>query len=234
MDNGLKFFLPKTTINSLYVNNIWRNIPFLEIDISNFTKIGIPFDFHFIPIPKNSDVILSGFGQTEKYFKRHKKEILNIFSPTEEILAKYKHIKNTNTTAIHIRRGDYLHYPNHHPTISKEYIEYCLKKINSDSYLIASDDLDWCYSSLTLDKKVEFLDTSDWETLWALSMCKNFILSNSTFSWWAAYLSNTDGNVYVPSSWFGYEYKSYNTKDIACDNWITVPTILDNGKIYPI
>ena len=109
-----------------------------------------------------------------------------------------------------------------------------MKNIVSDSYLIASDDLKWCSSNLVLDKPAQFLDVPDWETMWALSMCKNFILSNSTFSWWSAYLSNNDGTVYCPSSWFGPEYYYLDTNDLLPIQWTRIPTTVNNGYIYPV
>jgi hypothetical protein len=234
IDNNMQFFLSSSNKSiTKYKTNILKNILFLDIDTSSFKRVGVPFSYQKLNIPKNTNIFMSGFGQTEKYFKHNKFQIINMFSPTPEFIDKYKGFKKQNITAIHVRRGDYLSYVNHHPTVSLEYIVSCAKQIPSEKYIIASDDIDWCKKKIQLDTECQFVENNDWETLWILSMCKNFILSNSTFSWWSAYLANTDGVVFIPSSWFGSEYSYLDTKDIACDNWISVPTTIVDGKIYP-
>jgi hypothetical protein len=54
-----------------------------------------------------------------------------------------------------------------------------------------------------------------------MSMCKNNIIANSTFSWWGAWLNkNENKQVIIPSKWFGDAYSSFKTEDLYCNNWI--------------
>jgi len=54
-----------------------------------------------------------------------------------------------------------------------------------------------------------------------MSMCTDFIIANSSFSWWAAWLANK-GRVIAPSKWFGPGNQHLETKDIYCENWEVV------------
>ena len=53
-----------------------------------------------------------------------------------------------------------------------------------------------------------------------MSMCDDFIIANSTFSWWGAWLGNR-GKVIAPKKWFG-ENLNHDTKDLYCPDWILI------------
>ena len=64
-------------------------------------------------------------------------------------------------------------------------------------------------------------------------MCHNFIISNSSFSWWGAYLSRRKNKIVIsPETWFGPEGPKI-WDDIYANGWIILPTYFDNGFIYP-
>ena len=191
---------------------------------------------------KGKHTIYVGYFQSENYFKQYSEIIKDLFAPTEQFVQELKKtmpfLFDTSivTTCINVRRGDYLLYPNYHPTVSREYIQAAADKIkNTDRYLIASDDIAWCKENIKLDKPCVYLDGSlpPENQLWTLSFCKNFIISNSSFSWWAAYLSRAEGKVVIaPETWFGPQH-TVSWADIYCKGWIILPTYFDNALIKP-
>ena len=102
-----------------------------------------------------------------------------------------------------------------------------------DKLLIMSDDIEWCKQNINLPNVV-FSDNSkfwDGTGLWLLSLCHHFIISNSTYSWWGAWLSrNNNKTIISPSTWFGPDINE-NTSDIYCNGWIKIPTKYSEGKI---
>jgi hypothetical protein len=81
---------------------------------------------------------------------------------------------------------------------------------------------------------MKFIDVSTWKALWTISLCHNFILSNSSFSWWGAYLCMEDYKMVVaPSTWCG-PGGPQDTKDVICESWMAMQTKYKEGQIFPI
>jgi hypothetical protein len=71
--------------------------------------------------------------------------------------------------------------------------------------LVFSDDIKWCQAELDLRGDVGFVDPAipDLDQFVLLSRCRHFLISNSTFSWWAAYLNQGDDTITIaPRYWF--------------------------------
>lgn len=210
-----------------YQNNILKNIEF-----SNFIKPTHQYNengFHYQEILNyDSDLLLFGYFQSEKYFKNFEAEIRDLFISYEVMLSdNIKNLlDNENTCSIHIRRGDYLNSPNHHPTQNMNYYMKAIKKMPKDSvFLIFSDDINWCKENFPdMSEKFKFIEgLEDYEDLKIMSLCKNNIICNSTFSWWGAWLNkNNEKIVIAPSIWFGPAYSNYKTDDLYCDGWIKI------------
>jgi hypothetical protein len=203
-----------------YEDNIFRNIKVRSQDHRRgYSEPG----FCYTRIPELRNIILSGYYQSEKYFIDHKKEIKNLFAPSKEIndsLAnKYGNV--SDHTSLHIRRGDYLQLPTHHPTCTIDYYHKALANFDG-KVLVFSDDIDWCRKTFQ-DSRFEFVEGNlDYEDLHLMSMCKNNIIANSSFSWWGAWLNDTPNKVVIaPKIWFGSAI-SHNTKDLLPQSWITI------------
>lgn len=211
-----------------YHDNILRNVKYSESPVIFPVYGEKEFKYNELPFFEES-VKLSGYFQSEKYFENYRKNILEFFSPTEKISQKiekiFKPYMDKNTCSIHVRRGDYLHLENYHPTQKEFYYKTATKEIGDDSfYLIFSDDINWCIKNFDfLENKVFITDLEDFEEIYLMSMCKNNIIANSSFSWWGAWMNNnSDKKIISPKTWFGKSLEYHDTSDIYCKNWLKI------------
>lgn len=127
------------------------------------------------------------------------------------ILKEHSNLKNKfivhNDIAFHIRRGDFVKSHNTlHNTLSISKINDLLHDIDKNkSVVIFSDDIDWCIKNIKDYKNVSFYrGESAIDDFLALSQFNEYILTGSTFSWWAAFLfSNNDTKVSILSGHSG-------------------------------
>jgi hypothetical protein len=220
-----------------YKDNILSNITFItNKDYKSFKPYNEP-GFEWAEIPAiEGDMYLNGYFQSEKYFKEYSDEIKKLFEqPTfvrglvaHESWATHGVFINTatNTCSIHVRRGDYLKSPDHHPAQNMNYYMKAIKQMPKDTiFFVFSDDIPWCKQNFPdLPEKFKFVEGNpDFVDLHMMSSCKNNIICNSTFSWWAAWLNkNPDKKVIIPKNWFGPAYAHYNTEDLYCENWLKI------------
>jgi len=154
----------------------------------------------------------------------------NFFEINEELdLDNYSlknEIINKNSIGIHVRRGDYLLHKELFTILDKEYyekaIEFVKSKVNNPVFYVFSDDRAGAkelLNNLLVNDKVIFVNNNngskDYLDLELMRSCKHFIMANSTFSWWAAWLSSEDKLITYPTNWFSnikfqLEYENYN------------------------
>lgn len=206
-----KNFLDLSTIQPNYNLNVY-SYPFKYVDF----------------IPNESSFYVDGFFQSEKYFSDHREKIINFFKPPESvenlIKNKYSFILDKNTTSVHVRRGDYLKYPGKHPPQSREYFMNSLETVKEfDLIVIFSDDISWCKDNIKLDNVFFVENEKDYIELFLMSKCKNNIISNSSFSWWGAWLNKNEKKIVVgPKNWFGEELYHESSEDILPETWIKI------------
>lgn len=189
-----------------------------------FPQDGFEFDSKFFNIDHKLDFTLHGFFQTEKYFKHCENEIREQFTFKKQIVDECKEITEDffqNPVALHIRRGDYLINSGNHFNQKLDYYEKSLSKFDSRRQIIIfSDDPKWCMEQKLFsdDRFIISSGNSPYHDLYLMSQCDDFIIANSTFSWWGAWLANR-GKVIAPKNWFGPNNAHLNTKDLYLDNW---------------
>ena len=114
----------------------------------------------------------------------------------------------------------------------KEYfynaIELIKSKVRNAIFIVFSDDLEWVKSYIKLEEKFpecKFYYESGKDTveekLRMMTKCKHFIISNSSFSWWAQYLAKNENKIVIaPDAWFTNGDKN----GLYIDDWILIPT----------
>ena len=192
----------------------WKSSLYKKIDIK---KLNI-----------NKKNIFYGYWQSEKYFSKHsniiKKELLIKTKPTKKALMYLEKITSTKSVCLHIRRGDFVKY--NIDICSADYYNSSIEKmknmIKNPVFYIFTDDLNWVKENIKINKNhftIIDQDLADYETLRLMYNCKDFIISNSSFSWWAQYLSkNKNKIVFAPNKWYP---NGYRDKSIYLSNWIT-------------
>lgn len=168
------------------------------------------------------DVVLEGHFNSPKYFSHCNEEVMQAFN----IPYQFK----KGIVSIHIRRGDYLQIQDRFPPVSMSYIanavEYFLA-LGYKTFLVFSDDIPWSRKSLPVKfPHCNFIfsaDSSPLADLQLMCCCEHNIISNSTFSWWGAWLNqNPDKKVLRPGRWFGHEYPNHDTSDLIPEGWVTL------------
>jgi hypothetical protein len=182
---------------------------------------------------------IKGFWQSEKYFSGYEDCIRDVFSFNSRIdtITNYYYQKISSkysSVAIHVRRGDYLFNEQNflrHGVCSLDYykiaIEDMRKKVSAPYFFVFSDDQEWCEKNIcTMGSDFEFVKTnnsgsSSWKDMFLMSKCKNQIMANSTFSWWAAWLNNNiDKTIIAPTQWFADDKLELLSGDIVPQKWI--------------
>lgn len=194
------------------------------------------------------NVNISGFYQSEKWFKDIEDEVRNDFTFKDEILSVCESfIEQFDSTPffVHVRRGDFVKRPDYHFNLPMEYFEESISKFDRDiSVLVFSDDIEWCKEQeIFKSDRFNFSETSDrlpltnflkaqytesalipYFDLCLMTLCNGGIISNSTFSWWGAWLQrNRTRDIICPAKdkWGGRLNKC-DYSDIAAEGWISL------------
>ncbi len=193
----------------------------------NHAEKGFEFDETVFTEDRTKDFTLYGYYQTEKYFKHCSDEVRNQFTFKEKIVGECQSIVDEhfdNLIALHIRRGDFLINSGNHFNLGLDYYEKALEQFDSDrQVVIFSDDPEWCMNQelFSSDRFIVSESAGPYHDLYLMSQCSDFIIANSTFSWWGAWLAGR-GKVIAPSIWFGPKNAHLSTKDLYCPGWEVV------------
>lgn len=171
--------------------------------IQEQTNLFIPSLFN---IKDDSD--LFGYFQTEKYFKKYKTEILNEFTFKDEIIQKITQLKSNLKTpliSVHMRFGDYEILSNIYPRPTENFYNEAFKLLPEDGTIVLfSDNLNKASSYFNSIKKpyIVFEGLNKYEDMCFMSLCDYHVITNSSFSWWGSWLSQSKLTI-APKEWYG-------------------------------
>lgn len=241
---GVEFCIPGLDGHLTYVKNFygkeWIPNEYKNYIFHNVNSCGYPtgtkryeFPFHFTNIHiEEKDAVISGHFQSELYFIEHRDIVLEQFrekKPVTDIInQKYESILNYKITSLHVRRTDYLNYPDHHPLPGIEYYRESIDLLNKDTelFILFSDDLEWAKENICpINKEIKIInEEKDYICMYLMARCHNNIIANSSFSWWGAYLNpNNKKTIIAPQKWFGKAYDGIcDYKDVIPKSWIKI------------
>ncbi len=201
-------------------------------------------------IPFKKDLVLSGYFQSWKHFHHHRDRILSIFAPSKQVLdklhRKYQElIEKPNTVAVHFRtHNKELHDKKLHPFVGFDYLRNAMNLFPQDSvFVVFSERMGWCKKNCPIfNKKMVYIEGNDGvEDFFLMSMMKNIIIANSSYSWWAAYIDQNPNKIIVaPKSYvdpipdpcvpqkLSYLFKN---EDVYFPDWKCVP--INFNEPYP-
>ena len=196
---------------------------------------GVPF--HYIPFHP-SQTLLFGYCQSSKYFADVSGLVRELFDPHPDlkflVREKYSDLftekEKETSVVVHVRRGDYMTGANKtfHGILTEKYFLAAMaemrSRIKDAKFLVFSDDADFCRRTFT-GPDVQVVDEPDGEIAFHL-MCqfRHYIMSNSSFSWWATYLGEPAETVISPDKWFG-PAGPQDYQDIYEPGWIRMPSL---------
>jgi len=191
------------------------------------------FRYQEFPEFKARSLYVQGYWQSARYFMNVADQLREMLEPkfplSDESLQLRNEIADSNSLCVNVRRGDFTINSglNFHGLLGVEYYQQATRILSMqnsvDRIFIFSDEPDWCEENLKLGRNQiivshrhagpEFV-----HYLHLMAECKFFVVPNSTFAWWAVWLSRLDNpNVVAPANWF--RESTFDTSDLIPESW---------------
>lgn len=181
-----------------------------------------------------SSLLLWGYWQNWRYVESVAERLRNEFvfpaasTPDNRSLLRELE-QQESSVAIHVRRGDYLENPYLGGLVDVNYfrkgVSMIRNMVNNPRFYVFSDDVTWCKENLGLAEEALFVDWNrgdeSYRDMQLMANCKHAIISNSSFSWWGAWLiENQSKKIIVPQLW--YRAHGISTDDMHPTTWIRI------------
>jgi len=194
-----------------------------------YSKLTEPsFNYNLIRLTSDN-YDLNGWFQSEKYFDTSKtrEQFKFKYDLENEVNKEYSYLLDNKNILISVRRGDFVNHP-YYFQLSYKYYFLAIQKFFPDwkdrNLIFTSDDIAYCKYHFSFLKNAYFLDNvHPIKQLILGSLCDDYIISNSTFSWWIAWLGEKkDSKIIRPKHNFRGDFKIKNDdSDYFPERWIT-------------
>jgi hypothetical protein len=188
-------------------------------------------------LQQRGSIYLQGYWQSERYFADCGDQIRRDFTSdsswSQTTLETLETIAATPSIAVHVRRGDYASDRKtnaFHGTCSPHYyqsaVSEIIKRTGQESMVfLFSDDLPWAISNIDFGCRTVAIGhnnrDSAHEDIALMAACDHQVISNSSFSWWAAWLNPSPSKtVIAPRTW--YAAAGIENRDIVPAEWIRI------------
>ena len=215
---GNQMFQVASTIGIAEKNNQWWTLPkwnhpfaheFPCDDTEGFEIRRVAWGYRDMRV--SGDVALRGYMQSEKYFLHCEDMIREMFTFKDSV-----YVEEGDFISVHVRRGDYN--PEHLVWLDTDYYDRALSVLPDLPIYVFTDDIEAAQSLILADYYFTGAPFTDFQRM---TKAKYHIIANSSFSWWAAWLSDAEA-VVAPSQWFGIKKAKWETKDLIPEDWIIV------------
>jgi hypothetical protein len=182
----------------------------------------------FASLPEH--VLLSGYWQSEMYFRSIAEILVKEFTMPPLPSGHAQNLRCAieqvdNAVAVHVRRGDYVNSERTRsvhggcctPAYYRTTIGLLCSRIVRPRLFVFSDEPGWVPGEVVDLPSQAGAPHHDMQLM---TLCRHHIIANSSFSWWGAWLSRTDGIVCAPTRWFA---EGPNDEPERCPaDWIRV------------
>ncbi len=188
---------------------------------------------------KGADFYLKGYWQNPTLFSSVAQQLANVVKPHFPLSGRYKITldqMNDQLVGIHVRRGDFLTNRAFGACMLSYYLEAIKaikKKVNNPTFLIFTNNRNWVESNFPSDIPYKIYNNdlnnnTDLEEMFLMTSLRSLIISNSTFSWWSAYLNrNPEKNIVCPTNWFLNKKLQERAANLVLKDWTALENELE-------
>jgi len=170
-----------------------------------------------------------GYFQSDYYYHQLKKK--PAFNIKKEFKSKFETefgslFNHYKTVVVHIRRTDYMNYGERRKrdiSLPMGYFKErlnAIKNLNQYKVIFVSDDLEHVKQVFPAQENFIFSNNDEITDFQIIQHADIAIISNSTFAWWASYLSPKNNQVYAPKNWFGFKIGREHPRGIMTNKFI--------------
>jgi hypothetical protein len=222
--------------------SLWNRMVHRLVRQSGLKKSGRPLfaerHFYFDPavLDVRTPIYLDGYFQSERYFSDCadliKEELRVVATPARQAQEMLEKIGSSEAVCLHVRRGDYVANAitqAFHGSCSLDYYRkgfgVATEGMRNPVVFVFSDEPLWVRENLKLEAPTVVVDihgpNQAHEDLRLMAACRNFVIANSSFSWWAAWLGeHSSKKVVAPQRWFAAAKN--DTRDLLPADWVRI------------